>query len=175
MKEDFWTPHGQQGFTEGSANFMFLSFWAVHFVTLDISRLQQKIKTVFNLSSVSSKSTWRVLCSSCKRKMWHLLLLKMYILKKIKIQIKGQAWPQGKQFCALRGGGNLHPSLVWQQECCVYGRALQYQLEMRPGWVLRAVVLQNEGCGVLPARHPRCLLSRPQLGGAGRAKPSRPG
>lgn len=53
MKEDFWTPHGQQGFAEGSVNFMFLSFWTVHFVTLGLSRLQQKIKTIFDLSSVS--------------------------------------------------------------------------------------------------------------------------
>lgn len=64
MKEDFWTPHGQQGFAEGSANFMFLSFWAVHFVTLDISRLQQKIKTVFSFIEINVDS-----CSSCKRKM----------------------------------------------------------------------------------------------------------
>lgn len=51
MKEDFWTPRVQQGFAEGSGNFMFLNFWAAHLVTLDISRLPQKIKTIFNLSS----------------------------------------------------------------------------------------------------------------------------
>lgn len=72
MEEDFWTPHGQQGLAEGSVSFMFLSFWAVRFVTRNKNYLQ----LVF--SQKKKKSTWRVFYSHCKRKMRHLLLLKMY-------------------------------------------------------------------------------------------------
>lgn len=56
MEEDFWTPHGQQGLAEGSVSFMFLSFWAVHFVTRNKNYLQlvfsQKKKNQHGESSI---------------------------------------------------------------------------------------------------------------------------
>lgn len=65
MEEDFWTLHGQQGLAEGNASFMFLSFWAVHFVTRNKNYLQLVFSQKKNIHGESSIPIVKEKCDTC--------------------------------------------------------------------------------------------------------------
>lgn len=135
MKKDFWTPQVVKLVPPSC-------FWntgLLHFVTQDTHQPRQKTKTIFCLQSPRK----RTLCPSCKTKMWHLCLLKMYILKK-----KGKGLMVGQAVLGAWRGEHRDHRLALQQ-CCPQPRnaaCLKFRLYASRCRLCITASLPHTGC-----------------------------